>query len=203
MSFDLKRDWETREFPASRVTSRRKPGRLSLAGCSPTEPASVSPAEEKPDSCRHLRQAESGGEFAFFLGLPKFTPAFGQDEFGASFQFVLRSEVPDGRVQPFVVVMLHITRDDSSGVGQRKGRLGPDALALEGLMEPLDFPVAFRVTGRGPDVSHPTEADELLEVPGDELGTVVGDDPEPRLGISARTGQADSRTESAATGKKG
>jgi len=35
---------------SSRVTFRRKPDRLSLAGCSPAEPASVSPGERRMDS---------------------------------------------------------------------------------------------------------------------------------------------------------
>jgi hypothetical protein len=98
------------------------------------------------------------------------------------FQFVLRRDVPDRGVQALVVVVVNVTGDDPSCVGQRKRRLGADALALEGLMETLDFSVALRVVGRGSHMGHAADPDELLEVPGDKLRPVVGDDPGTGVG---------------------
>jgi hypothetical protein len=48
-------------------------------------------------------------------------------------------------------------------------------------MPALNFPVRLRVIGRRPDMRHPREPDELLEVSGDELRPIIRDDPRPRL----------------------
>ena len=44
-------------------------------------------------------------------------------------------------------------------------------------MPALDLPVALQVVRRGSGVRHAAQANELLEVPGNELRAVVGDDP--------------------------
>ena len=46
-------------------------------------------------------------------------------------------------------------------------------------MPSLNFPVRLRIVGRSPDVRHAGDSNELLEVLGDELRPVVGDDPGP------------------------
>ena len=48
-------------------------------------------------------------------------------------------------------------------------------------MPALDFAVALRIIRRGPHVGHAVDADEFLEVLGDKLGAVVGDDSGARL----------------------
>src|SRR5262249_55623077 len=57
-----------------------------------------------------------------------------------------------------------------------------DALLLEDAMPALDLAVALRVVRRGPRVRHAAEADELLEITGNELRAVVGDDPRRHAG---------------------
>src|SRR5262249_49027656 len=54
--------------------------------------------------------------------------------------------------------------------------------AFEGLVPPLHLPIALRVIWRRSDMCHTADADELLEVPGDELRPVVRDDQGPRVG---------------------
>ena len=51
-------------------------------------------------------------------------------------------------------------------------------------MPAFDFAVGLRVVGRGFDVGHAGDADELLEVLGDELGAVVADDAWLGVGVS-------------------
>ena len=65
---------------------------------------------------------------------------------------------------------------DAAGIVERQRHLDADAIALEGFVPAFDLAVALRIVGRGLDVGHAGDADELLEVLGDELRAVVGDD---------------------------
>src|SRR5262245_36078923 len=79
-------------------------------------------------------------------------------------------------MQAACVVVGDELADDAAGIFQGQRRTGTDAFFLEEAMPAFDLAVALRVVGRGLDVRHPTQTDELLEVPGDELRAVVGDD---------------------------
>lgn len=114
--------------------------------------------------------------FPPFAGGFEFAVAGSEDCFMASFQFVLGRDVAKGRVQTNAVVMLDELCHDSPGVFRGQRRPWTDAFLLEDTMPAFDLAVALRVVGRGPRVRHAADADELLEVPGDELGAVVGDD---------------------------
>jgi len=74
--------------------------------------------------------------------------------------------------------------DDAAGVVERQGYLEADALALYGFMPAFDLAVGLRVVRRGFDVGHAGDADELLEVFGDELGAIIGDDAWLGVGVS-------------------
>ncbi len=65
--------------------------------------------------------------------------------------------------------------------GQR--HLDADAFALDGLVPAFDLAVGLGIVGRGLHVGHAGDADELLEVLGDELRTVVADDAWPGVGV--------------------
>src|SRR5262249_40101101 len=67
--------------------------------------------------------------------------------------------------------------DDAACVVQGQRRAGADALLLEEAVPALDLAGALGIVGRGLDMGHAAQADELLEVPGDELRAVVGEDP--------------------------
>ena len=108
----------------------------------------------------------------------------GEDLLVAAVELVLGRDVADGAVQADVVVMGDEVGDDAAGVVERQRDLDADALALEGLVPAFDLAVALRIVGRGPDVGHAGDADELLEVLGDELRAVVGDDAWRDAGVS-------------------
>lgn len=50
-----------------------------------------------------------------------------------------------------------------------------DTLPLETLMPAFNLSVSLKVIGRCPDVIHPADSYEFLEVPGNKLGTVIRD----------------------------
>ena len=118
---------------------------------------------------------------AAFAGLGQFAVACVEDLLVAAFELVLGRDVADGAVQADGVVMVDVIGHDAAGVVERQRHLDADAFALEGLVPAFDLAVGLRIVGRGFDVGHAGDADELLEVLGDELGTVVGDDA--RLGV--------------------
>ena len=64
---------------------------------------------------------------------------------------------------------------------QRQGHLDADAFTLQRLMPAFDFAVALRIVRAGLHMRHAGHTDKLLEILGDELRTIVGDDP--RLGL--------------------
>src|SRR3984893_7457739 len=72
--------------------------------------------------------------------------------------------------------MGHVIGDDTSSVVERERHLDADALAFEGLVPAFNLAVALGIVRRGSDMAHTGDADELLEVLGDELRSVVGDD---------------------------
>src|ERR1700722_3311214 len=98
-------------------------------------------------------------------------------------EHVLWREIADGAVQTHVVVMVYVTLNQTPRIFQRQRRSGTNALPFEGFVPTLDFAVRLRVIRRSPDVRHTRNADELLEVLGDELGPVVGNDPRFNSGV--------------------
>jgi len=66
--------------------------------------------------------------------------------------------------------------NDLACVVEREGDLDADAIAFEGFVPAFDLAVGLWVIGRSPHMSHAGDADEFLEVLGDELGSVVADD---------------------------
>ena len=115
-------------------------------------------------------------EFAGFAGLGEFAVAFVGDCFVVAFESVLGGDVADGAVESDVVVVEDEIIDDAACVVEGEGNEGADAIALEGFVPAFDFAVGLGVIGRGFDVGHSGDADEFLEVLGDELGSIVGDD---------------------------
>jgi len=97
-------------------------------------------------------------------------------------QFVLGRDVTDGRMQTNRVVVFDKLAHDPSGIFRSQRRSGTNAFFLEEAMPAFDFTVALRVVRRSPRMRHAADADELLEIPGDELGAVVADDPRRHVG---------------------
>src|SRR5438132_10759144 len=82
--------------------------------------------------------------------------------------------------------MADVAGDQPARVFQRQGHLGADAIALEGAVEAFDLAVALRIVGRGFDMGHAADTDELFEVLGDELRPVIGDDAWAFVGYFSR-----------------
>ena len=62
-------------------------------------------------------------------------------EIEAIFEIVDRRDVAQGAVQAFVVVLIHVLGDQSSGVFQAKRRPRPDALAFNRPVISFELPV--------------------------------------------------------------
>src|SRR5215831_3402604 len=79
--------------------------------------------------------------------------------------------------------MIDVALDETPRIIQRQRRSRPNALSFERFMPTFDFAVRLRIVRRSSDVCHARDPNELLEVLGDELRPVVGDDPGPRLRV--------------------
>src|SRR5215472_3475586 len=101
----------------------------------------------------------------------------------ASVEHVLRSDVTDGTVQTDVVVMLYIEPHQTQRIIQRKRSSGSDAFAFERLVPAFDLAVRLWIIRGGSDVRHARDANELLEVAGNELRAIVGDDSRLRFRV--------------------
>ena len=97
-------------------------------------------------------------------------------------QAIVRGHVPDRAVQPPGVVLLHEGADHPPRVLQVQRCLRAHRLGFQRAVPALDLPVRLRIVRRRADVVHATQADEVLEVPGDELRAVVTDQPGRRPG---------------------
>ena len=73
--------------------------------------------------------------------------------------------------------MVHALADEAPRILQGQRRARPDALAFQRFVPVFDFPVRLWVIRLGSHVRHARDADEFLEVLGDELRPVVGDPP--------------------------
>src|SRR6516162_5129731 len=116
------------------------------------------------------------------VGRRQFLLACGPDCLGPAGQLVGWGDIGDRTMQTHRVVMIHELGDQPPSVLQAQRRLDPNALSFQGLEPPLHLAVALRIIWGRVDVSHTAYADKFLEVPGDELGAVVRDDPGPLAG---------------------
>lgn len=123
-------------------------------------------------------------EFTFLACGFQFLIALLEKRVLAAGEAVSGGDVTERAVQAGLIVMVDEGAGDSLGVLQVQGGLGPDGLLLEGAVEAFDFSVALRVVRRGQNVGGLEVSNEGFEVLGDELGTVVGDDPRTEPGIS-------------------
>jgi hypothetical protein len=114
--------------------------------------------------------------FAAFASLGEFAIAFGVDGLVATFEHVLGCDVADGAVQSEFVILRDVFGNDASCFVEGKRDAGADAVGFDGFVPAFELAVGLGVIGRGTDMGHAGDADELLEVLGDELGPVVADD---------------------------
>src|SRR5260370_38900810 len=77
--------------------------------------------------------------------------------------------------------MLHITLYQAPCIFQRQRRSRPNALAFQRLVPALNLAVRLWIIRGGSDVRHARDANELLEITGNELRAIVGDDSRLRF----------------------
>src|SRR5207245_1147737 len=111
---------------------------------------------------------------ASFAGLGQLVVAGVGDFLVTAGEFVRGCNITYGGVQTCVVVMPDIIGHEATRVVERQRHLDADAIAFEGFVPAFDLAVGLGIIGRGFNVGHAGDADELLEVLGDELGAVVG-----------------------------
>ncbi len=104
------------------------------------------------------RQAPAAGFLQLAISL-------GKDHLRQTVEFIGRREVADRRVQPHVVIVVHVTRDLPPGLVKRLRTGRPDALSFQAAMPAFELPVALRIVGTRPHVGHAHQADERLEIP--------------------------------------
>ena len=109
-------------------------------------------------------------------GLLQFLFAPGKDEFFLSFQLGQRGDITDGAVQSDLIIVGDEVVDNPAGIFKGEGRFGADTVSFNGFVPAFYLAVTLGVSGRDADVGHLAQADEVLEVAGDELGAVVRDD---------------------------
>ena len=117
--------------------------------------------------------------FPPFAGLFQFTITGIQNLFFASRELVLGRDVAEGRVQAHGVVVFNEFADNAACIFQGQRRARADAFFLEDAMPAFDLAVALRIVRRGPRMRHAADANELLEIPGNELRAIVGDNTRP------------------------
>ncbi len=86
-------------------------------------------------------------------------------------------------MQANLVVILHEASHDTLRVADRQRALGANAITFESAVIAFDLPIALGIVGAGSHMRHAAEANEALEVLGDELRAIVGDDAGRGLGI--------------------
>ena len=86
-------------------------------------------------------------------------------------------------MQPDVVVVGNELLHHPPGIIKGKRHAGADALSLDGGMKSLQLAVGLWIIRRRPHVRHAGVPNEFLEILGNELRTVIGDDPRPGFGV--------------------
>ena len=107
----------------------------------------------------------------------------GKDGLFFSEKLVLGCDVTDGGMESDVVVVIDEFGDEALSLLEVEGGAGADAIGFEGFMPALDLAVGLGVVGGGFDVGEPGKPDEFLEVFGNELRAVIGDDARFVMGI--------------------
>ena len=120
-----------------------------------------------PATSRRLAACSSRGLLAVTLALLsggfQLAVAFRVDLCLSAREHVVRRHVADRAVQSDVVVALHIRLHQALRIFQRERCSGPDTLAFQRLVPTLEFSVRLGTIGRGSDVRHAKDANELFE----------------------------------------
>lgn len=111
---------------------------------------------------------------AAFPGLGEFAVAFRVDLRSEIVESIRGGDVADRAVKAHGVVMDDEIGDELASLLQGLGALRADATGLQGLVKPLDLSVRLRIVRAGSNVSDADQADEFLEITGNELSAAGG-----------------------------
>ena len=82
--------------------------------------------------------------------------------------------------------MINEARDEAAGLLDIERGAWANAVGFERLVPAFDFAVGLGIVRRSFDVGETGHADELFEVLGNELGSIVGNDPWLGFGVLSR-----------------
>jgi hypothetical protein len=81
----------------------------------------------------------------------------------------------NGAVQAHGVVVIHVLFNQLARILFRQRCPWADAFSFERLVPTLDLAIGLRIVRRRSHMGHPGDANKLLEIPCDELRSVIGD----------------------------
>jgi hypothetical protein len=119
--------------------------------------------------------------FTGFSGLEDFLVASGKDGLFSTGKFVSWGDVANRRVKAHGVVVFDEVSNQATSVLEVQGDSWADTIILKGLVPSLEFSVALGVAGRGAHMGQTDDADKLLEIAGNKVRAVIGDDS--RFGV--------------------
>ena len=103
--------------------------------------------------------------------------ALDENDLFAAFQLNDRCDVSDSTMQADLIVMLDVAMDYTLSIVQGERRFGPNTFLFQRAVPALNLAIALRVRGRRAHMRHATDTDKFFEGFGDELWTIVGDNP--------------------------
>jgi len=159
------------------IREQRRPGSTGRRGCFPSRTSALREVET------HFPMRPAGGESAVAAELLPTCGSVRRNHLLASRLHVLPRDVAGGTVQADVVVVLHVALDQTPCIFQRQLHSRPNALAFQRLVPALNLAVRLWMVREGSDVRHARDANELLEVAGNKLRTIVGDDSRLRFPV--------------------
>ena len=109
--------------------------------------------------------------------------SLGENRVFVSSQLIQWRDVTDRTVKSAGVVMLDVIRDFATRLFQRLDRLRTDTFGFQAPVPPLELAVGLGVIRTSSHVSQAAHAHKCLEVPGNELRAIVGNDPRRLAGI--------------------
>jgi len=114
--------------------------------------------------------------------------AFIKDFLVPAFKHRQRRHIVDGAVQTNRIVFEYVFFHTAFGIFQGERRQGPDTITFDRAMVAFDLTVALRVVRTGANVFHSAQSNEVFEVFGDELRSVVRDDSGCHAGVFFASG---------------
>ncbi len=119
---------------------------------------------------------------SYLSSLFELSISFGPDLSLPSGEHIRWGDVTDSAVEADLIVVIHESGDHLASVLGIGGFEAPNRVVFDRAMEAFDLAVGLGIVRRSSHVGHAGVSDEALEVPGNEGGAIVGDEPGSSLG---------------------